>query len=72
MDKIYLIGAGLAVMTGIGAGLGIGIATGKYMESVARQPEVAGKLGPFFFLGLALAETTAILGFVVAVLLISK
>ena len=33
------IGAGLAVLTGIGAGIGIGIATGKSSESIARQPE---------------------------------
>lgn len=37
------IGAGLAVLTGIGAGIGIGIATGKSSESIARQPEAAGK-----------------------------
>ena len=36
------IGAGLAVLTGIGAGIGIGIATGKSSESIARQPEAAG------------------------------
>ena len=34
-----MIGAGIAVLTGIGAGLGIGIATSKATEAIARQPE---------------------------------
>ena len=32
------IGAGIAVLTGLGAGLGIGIATSKAMDAIARQP----------------------------------
>ena len=38
------IGAGLAILTAVGAGLGMGIATGKAVESVARQPEASGKI----------------------------
>ena len=33
-----MIGAGIAVLTGIGAGFGIGIATSKAAEAIARQP----------------------------------
>ena len=32
-----MIGAGIAVLTGIGAGFGIGIATSKAAEAIARQ-----------------------------------
>ena len=39
-----MIGAGIAVLTGIGAGLGIGIATSKATEAIARQPEAAGAI----------------------------
>ena len=35
-----MIGAGIAVLTGIGAGFGIGIATSKAAEAIARQPEI--------------------------------
>lgn len=35
------IGAGIAVLAGLGAGIGIGIATGKAVEGIARQPEAA-------------------------------
>ena len=64
------IGAGLAVLTGIGAGIGIGIATGKSSESIARQPEAAGKISQNLILGCALAEATAIYGFLIGILLI--
>ncbi|MDR1099828.1 MAG: ATP synthase F0 subunit C [Spirochaetaceae bacterium] len=67
-----LIGAGIAVVAGLGAGIGIGIATGKTAEAISRQPEAAGKIQTVFFLGIALAEATAIYGFVVAILLYLK
>lgn len=67
-----LIGAGIAVLSGIGAGVGIGIATGKTSEAIARQPEASGKISGSFLLGIALAEATAIYGLVVALLLLFR
>ena len=34
---IAALGAGIAVLTGLGAGIGIGIATGKSSEAIARS-----------------------------------
>ena len=65
-----MIAAGIAVLTGIGAGLGIGIATSKAVEAIARQPEASGDINNALLLGSALAEATAIYGFVVALLLV--
>ena len=65
-----MIGAGIAVLTGIGAGFGIGIATSKAAEAIARQPEAAGAIIKALLLGGALAEATAIYGFVVALLMV--
>lgn len=64
------IGAAIAVFTGVGAGLGIGIATGKAADAIARQPEAAGNIRSALLLGCALAEATAIYGFVTALVLI--
>ena len=64
------IGAGIAVLTGIGAGFGIGIATSKATEAIARQPEAEGKISKALLLGCALAEATAIYGFVIGLLII--
>lgn len=65
-----IIAAALAVFTGVGAGVGIGIATGKASEAIARQPEAAGNIRSTLLLGCALAEGTAIFGFITALLLI--
>lgn len=67
---LIAIGAGIAVLTGIGAGVGIGIATSKATEAVARQPEAEGKITKLLLLGSALAEATAIYGFVIGLLII--
>lgn len=64
------IGAGIALIAAAGAGLGMGFATGKAVEAVARQPEVSGKINSVLILGMALTESTAIYGFVTALLLI--
>lgn len=64
------IAAAIAVFVGVGAGIGIGIATGKTSESIARQPEAAEKIRSTFILGAALAEATAIYGFITALAII--
>ena len=70
MTALIAIGAGIAILTGIGAGIGIGIATGKATEAVARQPEAESKISKNLLLGCALAEATAIYGFVIGLLII--
>ncbi|MBO5239097.1 MAG: ATP synthase F0 subunit C [Lachnospiraceae bacterium] len=70
MNTLIAIGAGIAVLSGLGAGIGIGIATGKATESIARQPEAEGKISKALILGCALAEATAIYGFVIGLLII--
>ncbi|SDI42841.1 ATP synthase F0 subcomplex C subunit [Pseudobutyrivibrio sp. 49] len=70
MNTIIAIGAGIAVVTGLGAGIGIGIATGKACEGIARQPEAESKIQKNLILGCALAEATAIYGFVIALMII--
>ena len=66
---LIAIGAGIAVLTGIGAGIGIGIATSKAVDAIARQPEAESKISKSLLLGCALAEATAIYGFVIALLI---
>ena len=68
--SLVAIGAGIAALTGIGAGVGIGIATSKATDAIARQPEADGKIMRILLLGCALAEATAIYGFVLGILCI--
>ncbi|OLA06508.1 MAG: ATP synthase F0 subunit C [Clostridiales bacterium 42_27] len=67
---LIAIGAAIAVLTGIGAGIGIGLATSKAVEAIARQPEAESKISKALLLGGALAEATAIYGFVIGLLII--
>ena len=75
MEKAILlgcsaIGAGLAMIAGIGPGIGEGYAVGKTIEAIARQPEAEGKISKTLILGCALAEATAIYGFIIGLLII--
>ena len=70
MTGLIALGAGVAVVTGIGAGIGIGLATSKAVEAIARQPEAESKISKALLLGCALAEATAIYGFIIGILII--
>ena len=64
------VGAGLALIAGIGPGIGEGYAVGKACEAIGRQPESKGDVRSTMLLGCAIAETTGIYGFVTGLLLI--
>ena len=51
---LVAIGAAVAVLTGLGAGLGISLATGKAVDAIARQPEAESKISKSLLLGLSL------------------
>ncbi|NLP26540.1 MAG: ATP synthase F0 subunit C [Clostridiales bacterium] len=64
------IGAGLAMISGLGPGMGQGYAAGKACEAVGRQPEASGAITRTMLVGAAVAESTGIYGFVVALILL--
>ena len=67
ISDLAQLGAGVAMGFGaIGAGVGIGIATKGFLESIARQPEIFGKALVFFMVGAALSEACAIYALVIA------
>ena len=59
-------------LTGIFAGLSIGKATSKAVESAARQPEAANNLLKILILGASLIEATAIYALLVGLILIFR
>ena len=62
------IGAGLAMIAGLGPGIGEGQAAAKACEAVGRQPEAKSDVTSTLILGCALAETTGIYALVIAIL----
>ena len=59
--SLSAVGYGAAA---IGPGVGIGIIVGKAVEAMARQPEAAGTVRTYMFIGIAFVEALALIGFV--------
>lgn len=64
------IGAGLAMIAGLGPGIGEGYAVGKACEAIGRQPEAKGSIMSTMFVGCAVAESTGIYSLIVAIILL--
>lgn len=65
------IGGAIAMCAAIGAGFSIGYATSKAAEAVGRQPEARGEILSTTLVGCAVAETTGIFAFIIAILLVA-
>ena len=64
------LGAGLAMIAGIGPGIGEGNAVTKACEAIGRQPESKGAVTTTMLMGCAVAETTGLYALVIAILLL--
>ena len=64
------IGAGLAMIAGIGPGIGQGVAAGHGAAAVGRNPGARGDITSTMLLGQAVAETTGLYGLVIALILL--
>ncbi|MBQ4055159.1 MAG: ATP synthase F0 subunit C [Clostridia bacterium] len=64
------LGAGCAMIAGIGPGIGEGNAVAKACEAIGRQPEAKGSVTSSMLMGCAIAETTGLYALVIAILLI--
>ena len=64
------LGAGTAMIAGIGPGIGEGNAVASACEAIARQPEQKGSVTTTMLMGCAIAETTGLYALVIAILLL--
>jgi F-type H+-transporting ATPase subunit c len=64
------LGAGAAMIAGLGPGIGEGYAAGKAVESVARQPEAKSDIISTMVMGQAISESTGIYSLVIALILL--
>ena len=64
------LGAGLALIAGVGPGLGQGIAAGKACEVIGLRPKMQGNVLRTMILGQAVAQTTGIYGLVISLVLL--
>ena len=66
----YTFGVAACLLSCVAAAVSMGLATGKAVDAVARQPEASGKINAILLLGLAITESTAIYGFVTALIVL--
>ncbi len=62
---IWYLGALVYGLAAIGPGVGIGLVFGHAIEAMARQPEAAGRITTFMWIGFALTEALALIGIAV-------
>lgn len=64
LSLVFVTYAGQMIMAGlavVGGSVGLGILGNAFLSSIARQPELVGRLLPWFFTALALIEGLAII-----------
>ena len=67
------LGAGIAIgIAALGGAIGIGLMMSKAFESIARQPEITGRIRPLIFVGIAFIEAAVLYALVIAIMLASK
>ena len=64
------IGAGLALIAGIGPGIGEGYAVGQALSAIGRQPECKSNVTTTMIMGCAIAETTGIYSLLISFLIL--
>ena len=64
------VGAGIAMIAGVGPGIGQGIAAGHAAAAVGRNPGAKSAITSTMLLGQAVAETTGLYGLLIAMLLL--
>ncbi|KRN49592.1 hypothetical protein IV49_GL000965 [Kandleria vitulina DSM 20405] len=70
-DKgLIAIAAGLAIIAGLGTGIGEGIAVSKALEALGRNPEAESKIRTLMIMGVAMTETVALYGLLVSLILL--
>ena len=70
INAMSAVGAGLAMIAGVGPGIGQGYAAGQAAAAVGRNPGAKSDITSTMLLGQAVAETTGLYGLLVAMLLL--
>jgi F-type H+-transporting ATPase subunit c len=70
LEGLRLIGAGLATISLVGAGAGVGIVFGSLISAIGRNPGMRADLFRNAILGFALTEAVGLLGLMMAFLIL--
>ena len=67
-DAARFIGAGLAAIGMIGAGLGVGNVWASYFQAIARNPAAKDDIGASVFIGFAVTEAIALFALIIGLI----
>ena len=67
---VYVAGALMMGLGAVGAAIGVGVLGGKYLEGIARQPELLPMLRTQLFIVLGLVDAVPMIGVGIGLLLI--
>ena len=68
IESARLIGAGLAAIGLIGAGIGVGNVWASYFQAIARNPAAKEEIGAFIWIGFAVTEAIGLFALIVALI----
>jgi len=70
IEAAKLIGAGLAAIGVIGAGIGVGNLWASYYDALARNPQAKDDIGATIWIGFAVTEAIALYALIVALIIL--
>ncbi len=70
VDAAKAIGAGLAAIGMIGAGIGVGNVWASYFQAIARNPAAKDDIGASVFIGFAVTEAIALFALIIGLMVI--
>jgi F-type H+-transporting ATPase subunit c len=71
-ESAKLVGAGLATVGLVGAGVGVGVVFGSFLLALSRNPFMRDELFRFAILGFALTEAVGLLALMMAFLILFR
>ena len=72
LESMRLVGSGLATISLVGAGAGVGVVFGSLVSSISRNPSLTQELFKYAIIGFALTEAVGLLGLMMAFLIMFK
>jgi F-type H+-transporting ATPase subunit c len=71
-NALKFLGAGVAMIGTLGAGLGLGMIFSAWISAIARNPAAESKFSKIGFIGFAVTELVLLMGFVVAIMILKS
>ena len=71
-SALKLLGAGIAMVGSLGAGIGLGLIFSSWISAIARNPSAEAKFSKVGFIGFAVTELVLLMCFVVAMMIMQK